>query len=55
MGWLKDHYELDDDGNFDSVEELRDAVENNDLVELSNGTFWDKETGDEYWADGEKK
>ena len=55
MPWNKDHYLFDDDGNFDSKEEAQRACENGDLVELSNGCFWDKETDTEYWWDGEKK
>ena len=55
MGWLTDHYNFDDNGNFDSADEARSACENGELVELDNGCYWDKESGDEYWSDGEKK
>ena len=55
MSWLKDHYLFDDDGNFESEEEAKSARDNGDIVELCSGCLWDKESGDEYWPDGEKK
>lgn len=55
MGWLTDHYSFDDDGNFESADEARSACDNGDLVELDNGSYWDKKSGNEYWSDGEKK
>lgn len=55
MSWISDHYNLDKYGNFDSAEEAKKAADADDLVELSNGNYWDKETDTEYWHDGEKK
>ncbi len=55
MSWINDHYLIDDDGNFENDEEIQEAVDNGDLKELSDGSYWDPETDTEYWWDGEKK
>lgn len=54
MPWNQDHYRMDDEG-FASQAEMDRAVNNGDLEELSNGSYWDRQTGDEYWSDGTKK
>lgn len=53
MSWNKDHYQFDDEGNFEPGE-LDRAIENGDVKPLSNGRFWDSEDDEEYWPDGEK-
>ncbi|MBR2704397.1 MAG: hypothetical protein IKE91_02910 [Clostridia bacterium] len=54
MSWNEDHYQFDDDGNFEPGE-IDSAIENGDVTTLSNGCLWDRETGAEYWPDGQKK
>ena len=54
MGWIEDHYLVDEDG-FESQEEYDKAVESGDIKTLFNGCGWDSETGDEYWPDGSRK
>ena len=54
MPWLTNHYDVDEDGDF-SREEAERAAENGDLQRLTNGNYYDKETGIEYWYDGTKK
>lgn len=42
-------------GGFDSREELLRAYHNGDLVKQADGTYMDRETGEEYWSDGTLK
>ena len=55
MPYNDDHYNFDNSGNFSSKSELDRAASNGDVEELSGGTFWDRQTGNEYWSDGSKK
>lgn len=55
MSYNDDHYKFDRNGNFSSKSELNRAASNGDVQKLSGGTFWDKQTGSEYWSDGTKK
>ena len=50
--YLNDHYRVNNEGEIETEEELMRAVENGDLEELSRGTYYDRSTGIEYWADG---
>lgn len=54
MGWLSDHYRLNDDG-FEDQDEYEEAIDNGDIKLLFNGSGWDPETDTEYWSDGTKK
>lgn len=53
--WDEDGHKKDDDGNFWTKEEAEKAVDDGDLVRLSNGCLWNKQTGEEFWPDGTKK
>ena len=53
MSYNSEHYRMNANG-FESQEELERALDNGDLEEIDNG-YWDRQTGEEYWPDGEKK
>ena len=55
MSYNDDHYRKEQGGDYDSQSEAERACNNGDLVRLSNGCYWDKQTGEEYWPDGTKK
>ena len=49
-------YMRDEDGNYESKEEVDKAVANGDLVRFNVDKFvYDPETGEEFWADGERR
>ena len=41
MSWMDDHYRMDNEGNFETLEDYNRAVKNGDLEELSNGRYYD--------------
>ena len=49
MSWMRDHYRIDDDGNFESKSEYDRAVDNGDVDD--NG--YDDE-GNRYDSDGDR-
>lgn len=51
---LRDKYEMDKYGNFESREEAERACRNGDVRRLNNNRFWDPDENEEYWDDGEK-
>lgn len=54
--WIKNHYDLDDEGNFENESEFERALKNGDLTSCNFGRYYyDRETGQEYWPDGTKK
>lgn len=54
--WINDHYDLDDDGNFEDENECKRAFDNGDLKSCDGGRFfYDPETNQDYWPDGSKK
>ncbi len=55
MSYNDDHYKKQQGGDYDSQSEAERAYENGHLEKLSNGGYWDKETGEEYWSDGTKR
>lgn len=54
MSWMDDHYRMDEDGNFETLSDYERAIENDDLTELSNGHYYDRESGAEYDSRGDK-
>ena len=48
-------YNKEEDGDFATQAEIERAYENGDLEQLSNGNFYDKQTGEEYYPDGTKR
>ena len=54
MGYNADHYKMDEDGYVSQAEAER-AEANGHLERLSNGNLYDRQTGEEFWADGTKK
>lgn len=55
MSWNENHYRFDNNGNFKSASEAKSAADNGDLVTLSNGNYWDRETNTDYYSDGTRK
>lgn len=55
MSWNDNHYYKEENGDFRSQAEAEKAADNGDLRRLSNGCYYDTETGEEYWPDGTKK
>ena len=55
MSYNDNHYRKEEDGDYYSQAEAEKACENGHLEKLSNGSFYDRETGEEYWPDGTKK
>ena len=53
MPYNQDHYNFDKHGNYISAEEAARAADNGHLTRTSKG-YWDRETGEEFWEDGEK-
>ena len=50
-GYTKDKYD-----NYKNAAEVDKAVENGDLSRYGNGKYaYDRKTGQEYWADGQKR
>ena len=50
---LEDRFNMDKYGNFKNSEDVKTAVSDGALSELSNGRLWDKSTGAEYTRNGE--
>ena len=48
MSWMDDHYRMDNEGNFETLEDYNRAVKNGDLEELSNDRYYDRESDTEY-------
>ena len=48
-------YLKDEDGDYRSQSEAERAYENGHLEKLSNGNYYDRQTGEEYWSDGTKR
>ena len=60
MSWRKfwgsgEEHKMDDDGNFDTQSEFEEAVGDGSLKCDGYGTYYDPDSGDEYWNDGTKK
>ncbi len=55
MSWNDRNYLKEVGGDYDSQEEIERAYENGDIDCLSNGRYYDRETGEEYWWDGTRK
>lgn len=55
MGWLSDHYNLDDDGNFEDQDEFDRAFNNGDIKTGDGTNRYDPDTGQDYWPDGTKR
>lgn len=54
MSWMDDHYRMDNEGNFETLEDYNRAVKNGDLEELSNGRYYDRESDTECDSRGDK-
>ncbi len=54
MSWMDDHYRMDNEGNFETLEDYNRTVKNGDLEELSNGRYYDRESDTEYDSRGDK-
>lgn len=55
MPYNDDHYIKEKGGDYKNQEEIERAYANKHLEKLSNGSYYDKQTGEEYWPDGTKK
>lgn len=55
MPYNDDHYKKEPDGDYQSQKEIERAYGNKHLEKLSNGCYYDPQTGEEYWPDGTKK
>ena len=55
MSYNDDRYRKDRGGDYYSQSEAERAYENGDLERFSNGSYYDRQTGEEYWFDGTKK
>lgn len=53
--WDDDGYRRNEDGDYYDAEEAQRAADNGYLKTLTNGCFWNPDTGEEFWSDGEKK
>lgn len=54
MPYNNDHYKMDENG-YSSKDEAERAVENGHLDKCSDGSYYDRETGESFWSDGTKK
>ena len=55
MSYNDDRYYKEKGGDYYSDKEANRAFENGHLERLSNGNYYDRETGEEYWSDGTKR
>lgn len=55
MAWkLSNDYVVDNDGNLDETE-VKNAKDNGDLEELTDGSLYCRYTGECFWSDGTKR
>lgn len=54
MPYNEDHYKMNDDG-YETQDEVERAHDNGHLEKLSNGNYYDRQTGEEFWPDGTRR
>ena len=54
MSYNDDRYFKEKGGDYASGDEAERAYRDGNLEKLSNGHYYDRQTGEEYYSDGEK-